>query len=75
MRKLPDDQKKKPKPRVTICLTEDVLDRLRDAVYNLPGESLFSFSEAAIIKHLDKAEKSNGGPFKKRKKTLRGDPL
>ena len=62
-----------PKQRVTIHLSTDLINKVKDAVYWEPGLTLTSFSEEALSKALDKLEKKRGEKYPARKEhNLRG---
>jgi len=58
------------KQRVTVLMDPEVADRVRDAVYWTPGETLASFIEKATEEAILKAEKRRGESFPKRKGNL-----
>ncbi|MGQ0810363.1 MAG: hypothetical protein ACT4OO_03965 [Nitrospiraceae bacterium] len=59
------------KRRVTLNLPDDLLERLRDAVYWTPGLTLASCIAKAINESLDIMEATNGEPFPKRIQELK----
>lgn len=62
-----------PKQRVTIHLSTDLINRVKDAVYWEPGLTLTSFAEQALGKALDKMERKRGKKYPERKDhNLRG---
>lgn len=64
---------KQLKQRVTIHISVDLIDRVKNAVYWEPGLTLTEFAEQAFSKALDKREKDKGGSYPARKdKQLKG---
>lgn len=69
-------QKFSKKQRITVQISEDVIDRIKNAVYWTPGITLASLAEEAFSKVVDEIEKSRGTPFPKRKDELKtGRPI
>jgi len=49
---------------------------VKNAVYWSPGLTLTTFTEQALLAHLTRLEKKNGGPFPARKGALKvGRPM
>ncbi len=70
------DKKSSKKQRITVQISEDVIDRIKNAVYWTPGLTLASLAEEAFYKIVDELEKSRGNPFPKRKDELKtGRPI
>jgi hypothetical protein len=62
--------------RLTLVLPEDVLDRVRNAVFYTPGETLAAIGARAVLAELAKIERANGGPFPSRTQAVRrGRPV
>lgn len=69
-------KKKAEKSRLTINLSVDLIERVKNSVYWTPGLTMSSLSEKALIKAVDSLEKKNGEPFPHRKEELRpGRPV
>ena len=71
-------QKTKPskKQRITVQISEDVIERLKNAVYWTPGLTLASLAEGAFSKAVDQLEEEKKAPFPKRKEELKtGRPM
>lgn len=69
-------QKSSKKQRITVQISEDVIERIKNAVYWTPGLTLASLAEEAFAKVVDALEKERGTPFPKRKEELKtGRPL
>lgn len=67
---------KRPKQRITIQLSADVIERAKNAVYWTPGLTLASLAEDAFSKTIDAIEKERKAPFPKRKEELKtGRPI
>lgn len=73
---------KEPKPskskkeRITVQISVEVIERMKNAVYWTPGLTLASLSEEAFSKAVDQLEESRGEPFPQRKDELKtGRPL
>jgi hypothetical protein len=65
-----------PKERLTIHVSSDLVERLRDAVYWTPGLTLAGLAEEALSQAVDALEKKNRKPFPKRAGRLRlGRPM
>ena len=68
--------KRSNKQRITVQISEDVIDRIKNAVYWTPGLTLASLAEEAFSKIVDELEKSKRTPFPKRKDELKtGRPI
>jgi len=62
------------KQRITIQISTDVIERVKNAVYWTPGMTLAGFAEQAFSKALDRLEKEK--PFPRRHQELKtGRPL
>ena len=62
--KSPEDNS--PKQRVTIHLSTDLINKVKDAVYWEPGLTLTAFAEDALCKALEKLEKKRGEKYPER---------
>lgn len=61
------------KQRVTIHLSTDLINKVKDAVYWEPGLTLTAFAEDALFKALEKLEKKRGEKYPERSEhNLRG---
>lgn len=60
------------KVRATFHLPDELVDRLRDAVYWTPGLTLAGLAEEALTQRLAELEADRGEPFPKRKGELKG---
>ncbi len=61
------------KQRITLYISADVIDRVKNAVYWEPGLTLAAFAEDALFKALNELEAERGQPFMQRKeRNLRG---
>ena len=56
--------------RITVQLSADTIERLRNAVYWTPGATLAGIVEACVIETVDRMEDRRGGPFPKRERSL-----
>lgn len=66
----------KPKQRITVQISVDVIDRIKNAVYWTPGLTLASLAEDAFSKSVDELEENREAPFPKRKTELKtGRPI
>lgn len=64
------------KQRITVQISEEVVDRIKNAVYWTPGITLASLAEEAFATIVDKLEAENGEPFTKRREELKtGRPI
>lgn len=69
-------QAKPPKQRITVQISVDVIERVKNAVYWTPGLTLAALAEEALAKAVDELEEKNGETFSKRKDELKtGRPL
>ncbi len=67
---------KPTKDRQTIYIDTEVLERAKNYVVATRGMTLARFAETAMRRELERAEKSNGGPFPPRSEPLQvGRPL
>jgi hypothetical protein len=60
------------KERLTVHLPIDLIERIKNTVFWTPGLTLARLGEEAFKTHVNKLEKSRGGPFPPRKDELRG---
>jgi hypothetical protein len=64
------------KERMTIQISKNTIERVKDAVYWTPGLTVAQLTEEALEIALERLEKKNGKPFEKRKSELKpGRPL
>lgn len=56
--------------RITVQLSADTIERLRNAVYWTPGATLAGIVEACLLETVDRMEHERGGPFPKRERSL-----
>jgi len=64
------------KQRITVQISVDVIERLKNAVYWTPGLTLASLAEEAFAKAVDQLEEKKEVPFPKRKEELKtGFPI
>ena len=64
------------KQRVTVQISSDVMNRLKNAVYWTPGITISSSIESAIEEKLRILEKDNKGEFEQRPEELKaGRPV
>ncbi len=69
-------QKSSRKQRITVQISEDVIERIKNAVYWTPGLTLASLAEEAFAKVVDILEEERKSPFPKRKEELKtGRPI
>lgn len=69
-------KQKSSKQRITVQISEDVIERLKNAVYWTPGLTLASLAEEAFSNAVDALEEEKGAPFPKRKEELKtGRPI
>lgn len=69
-------QKSSRKQRITVQISEDVIERIKNAVYWTPGLTLASLAEEAFAKVVDTLEEEREAPFPKRKEELKtGRPI
>lgn len=64
------------KSRLTINLSIDLIERVKNAVYWTPGLTMSSLAEQALLQAVDTLEKKRGEPFPHRAEELRpGRPV
>lgn len=64
------------KQRITVQISADVIDRIKNAVYWTPGLTLAFLAEEAFSKAVDELENYREAPFPKRKEELKtGRPI
>ena len=69
-------QNKSLKQRITVQISQDVIERLKNAVYWTPGLTLASLAEEALSNAVDRLEKERSNPFPKRHNELKtGRPI
>lgn len=69
-------KKSSPKQRITVQISLDVIERIKNAVYWTPGLTLASLAEEAFSKAVDELEEEREAPFPKRKEELKtGRPI
>jgi hypothetical protein len=67
---------KSSKQRMTVQISVDLIERLKNAVYWTPGLTLASLAEEAFSNAVEGLEKERKSPFPKRKKELKtGRPI
>ena len=72
----PQQQTKSSKQRITVQISVDVIERLKNAVYWTPGLTLASLAEEAFSKAIDVLENEREAPFPRRKEELKtGRPI
>ena len=66
--KVPEVKKERPaKQRITLHISTDLVDRIKNAVYWEPGLTVAGFAEEAFIDAINVLEKERGEPFPQRK--------
>ena len=64
------------KQRITVQISLDVIERVKNAVYWTPGLTLASLAEDALATAVDKLEREKKEPFPKRREELKtGRPI
>ena len=72
----PQPYKKQPKQRITVQISVDVIERIKNAVYWTPGLTLAALAEEAFSKAVDRLEEEKESPFPGRKEELKtGRPI
>lgn len=73
---LKQKQPRSSKQRITVQISVDVVERVKNAVYWTPGLTLASLAEKAFSKAVDALENEREAPFPKRKEELKtGRPI
>lgn len=60
------------KERLTVHVPQDLVDRVKNAVYWTPGLTLARMAEEALLAEVERREKGRGEPFPVRAEELRG---
>jgi len=60
------------KERLTVHLSVELIERVKNAVYWTPGLTLAGLAEKHLSAAVDKLEKKNGKPFPQRSSNLKG---
>ena len=69
-------KKKIEKSRLTINLSVELIERVKNAVYWTPGLTMSSLTEKALLHAVNKLEKERGEAFPPRREELRpGRPV
>jgi hypothetical protein len=57
--------------RLTLVISESLMERIRNAAFWTPGETLSGLGERAVELEIERLEKQNGGPFAPRTQAVR----
>ena len=68
----PESPSRVAKERLTVHLTVDLIDRVKNAVYWTPGLTLAGLAQHALSQALDELEKERGEPYPPRRQELKG---
>ena len=60
------------KEKITVHLTHDLIERLKNAAYWNPELTIAGIAELGVAIAIDQVEKENGGPYPPRKRELKG---
>lgn len=64
------------KQRITLHLSSDLIERIKNTVFWQPGLTLAAFCEVALLEAIDKIEIERGSPYPQRKSHLKiGRPM
>ena len=67
---------KNKKRRITVQISEEIIERIKNATYWTPGLTLSCLVETALEREVDQMEADIGSPFEKRKAELKtGRPI
>jgi hypothetical protein len=55
-----------PEARLTLVMQPDLLERVRNAAFWTPGETLAAIGHRGVMAEVEKMEKRNGGQFPQR---------
>jgi hypothetical protein len=73
---LEHNSSKQAKQRITVQISVDVIERIKNAVYWTPGLTLAALAEEAFAHAVNKLEKERGATFNTRKEELKtGRPI
>jgi len=67
-----DDKKGHKKEKITVHLTHDLIERIKNAAYWDPRLTIASIAEIGVRYALEQVEKKNGGPYPPRECELKG---
>jgi hypothetical protein len=67
-----DSHTRMSKERLTVHLSQELINRIRNAVYWTPGLTLADLGEDAFTRVVAEREKQRGGAFPQRKEELKG---
>lgn len=68
-----EEQERPSKQRITLHISSDLIDRVKNAVYWEPGLTVAGFAEDAFMQAIASLEAERGSPFPQRKQhRLRG---
>src|SRR5512140_1559534 len=59
-----------PRGRITVQLSAETIERLRNAVYWTPGTTLAGIVEACVVEAVGRMEDERGSAFPKRERSL-----
>jgi hypothetical protein len=57
--------------RLTLVMQPELLERVRNAAFWSPGETLAAIGHRGVLAELQRMEEQNGGPFPPRSRPLR----
>ncbi len=60
------------KEKITVHLTHDLIERLKNAAYWNPELTIAGIAERGVAFAIAEVEKENGGPYPRRKRELKG---
>jgi hypothetical protein len=60
------------KEKLTVLLTHDIIERVKNAAYWNPRLTIASIAERGIAQVIDEVEREHGGPYPPREEELRG---
>ncbi len=60
------------KEKLTVHLTHDLIDRVKNAAYWNPRLTIAAIAERGIIQAIEQIEREHGGPYPRREQELKG---
>lgn len=60
------------KEKITVHLTHDLIERVKNAAYWNPELTIAGIAEIGVLYAIEKVEQENGGPYPPRKSELKG---
>jgi hypothetical protein len=66
------EARRQKKEKITVHLTHDLIERLKNAAYWNPDLTIAGIAEVGVAFAIEQVEKEHGGPYPQRKRELKG---